>query len=307
MKKVLITLALVALLVLYPAAPLLAAEEGGGSAGTGGEVENMAPVIEEASLVVQIVDGEGIAWGWSASGAPNPGDRTMPYILKGENLHFELEVTDANGEADLTAMLVKMNLTTDIFFTGTLVSTTIDPDAGISKGLSSGDLVIDDSIAPGKYDITIDVSDAGGATDACDPVIYEPGVDIMRPEVSLVISTSTINFQRSNPGDTGMMANENPIHLTPQAVIGTEHIPVVFDLGHSGSDMVNGENFIPVTSIVWSTTPEISDNSMSKTKLTIASGVAEGTIVDVYYWLNVPMPQAEGSYSGSIDFYFVAD
>jgi hypothetical protein len=110
-----------------------------------------------------------------------------------------------------------------------------------------------------------------------------------------------------HPPNSPMMANENPIHLTPQAVIGTEHIPVVFDLGHSGSDMVNGENFIPVTSIVWSTTPEISDNSMSKTKLTIASGVAEGTIVDVYYWLNVPMPQAEGSYSGSIDFYFVAD
>jgi hypothetical protein len=58
---------------------------------------------------------------------------------------------------------------------------------------------------------------------------------------------------------------------------------------------------------VWSTTPQITSNSLSVGNQIIASGVTEGTVIDVYYWLNVPMPQAEGSYSGTIDFHFIAD
>jgi hypothetical protein len=307
MNKALLTLLLAILLALWPVTPLLASEEGsGGSIGSGTGIENVAPVIEEGSLIVRIIDNEGTAWGWSAGG-PNTGDRAIPYILNGEQLHFELEVTDANGEADLTAMLVKMNLGPDISFNGNFVSTTIDQDNGISKGSYSGDLTADDNMATGKYDITIDVTDPAGATDAYDPAIYEPNADILRPAVSLEVSSPAVLFPQSNPGDLGIAANDSPVRLTPQAVIGTEHIPVVFSISHSGTDMVNGGNVLPVGSIVWSTTSQVTGNGLSSASQIIASAVQEDTTVEVYYWLNVPFPQAAGSYNGTIDFYYIAD
>ncbi len=294
MNKVLVTLLLVLFLAVSPAGPLRADD-------------NAAPVIEEGSLIVQIIDGEGTAFGWSANGDPNPGDRALPYILNGEVLHFELDVSDANGEADLIAMQVRMNVGPGAYFSGILVSTTIDPDAGIFKGHYSGFATADASIPSGKADISIDVIDSANATDAYDPLIYQPGADILKPEVSLVESRPAVIFPQSDPGDLGTAANENPMLLTPQAVIGEEHIPVVFSISHAGTDMVNGEYVIPVSSIVWSTTPEITGNALSTAEQTIASEVAEGTVIEVYYWLNVPALQTAGNYSGSIDFHFMAD
>jgi hypothetical protein len=146
-----------------------------------------------------------------------------------------------------------------------------------------------------------------GATVTYDSYMYEPGADILKPEVSLIINSPSVIFPESYAGDTGVTANENPIQLIPQAVVGMEHVPVVFELSHSGTNMVNGGNIIPVGSIVWSTTPQITSNSLSVGNQIIASGVTEGTVIDVYYWLNVPMPQTEGNYSGTIDFHFIAD
>jgi len=294
MNKVLATLLLVLSLMLFQAGPILAED-------------NAAPVIEESSLIVQIIDGEGTAFGWSANGDPNPGDRALPYILNGEQLHFELDVTDANGEADLTGMQVRMNLGPGVFFIGSLTAMTIDPDAGISKGHYSGYATADASIPAGKADLTIDVIDPANGTDAYNPIIYQPAADILKPEVSLEVSRPAVIFPQSNPGDLGIAANENPMRLTPQAVIGEEHIPVVFSISHYGSDMINGEYIIPVGSILWSTTPEAAGNSLSTADQTIASGAAEGTVIEVYYRLNVPEPQAEGTYSGSIDFHYTAD
>jgi hypothetical protein len=303
MKKVLLTLLLASLLALLPVTPLLAAEEGsGGSAGSGTGVENVAPVIEEGSLIVQIVDSEGVAWGWSAGGGHDSGDRTVPYILKGEQLHIELEVSDGNGETDLAAMQVNMNLGPDITFTGSLVSV-IDPDTGSY----SGNLTVDDSVATGKYDITIDVADPASDIDTYDPSIYETGVDILKPEISLEVSSTSVTFPECSPGDLGIVSNDNPISLTPLAVIGDEHIPVVFSVLHAGIDMVNGVDVIPASAIVWSTTDNITDNSLSSEKQTIASDVPEGTTIEVYYWLNVPYPLATGDYNGTIDFYYIAD
>ena len=306
MKKVLATSVLVIFLALCPVTPLLAGEEVTGGVESGGTVENVAPIIEEGSLVVQIVDNEGTAWGWSASGNIT-GNRTAPYILKGEQLSFMLDVTDANGEADLTAMQVRMNLSANTSFTGALVATTIDPDLGISKGSYSGNLTIDESIATGKYDITIDVTDPAGATDTYDPAIYQPNADILKPELSLTISSTSVLFPRSNPGDQGVPSNDNPVHLTPQAVIGEEHIPVVFSVWHSGVDMVNGDNIIPASSIVWSPTDNITSNSLDTLSQLIASGVPEGTTIDVYYWLNVPSSLAAGDYRGWINFRIIGD
>jgi len=307
MNKIAWVLLAVMFLALFPASPLQAAEEGEGGVGIGTEVDNVAPVIEEGSLIVQIIDGEGTAFGWSANGDPNTGDRVLPYILNGELLHFELEVTDANGEADLTAMQVRMNLGPGVIITGSLTSTTIDPEAGISKGRYSGSFNLDESVVTGKYDITIDVNDPALATDTYDPTIYQPGADILKPELSLEVSRTDVLFPQCNPGDLGIASNDNPVSLTLQAVIGTEHIPVVFSLWHSGVDMVNGDNVIRASSIVWSTTPEITDNSLDTLRQPIASEVQEGTTIDVYYWLNVPSPLAEGDYNGRINFSFIAD
>jgi hypothetical protein len=296
MNKVILTLSLVLFLILFQASPLLA-----------DEVENVAPVIEEDSLIVQIIDSEGIAWGWSADGSPNPGDRAAPYILNGEQLYFEVEVSDANGQADLTGMVVNIVLLPALYFTGDLESTTIDPDTGIYRGRYTGYAIADETIPMGKADIVIEAMDPAGATDSYDPYMYEPGADILKPEVSLIINSPSVIFPQSYAGDTGVTANENPIQLIPQAVVGMEHVPVVFELSHSGTNMVNGGNIIPVGSIVWSTTPQITSNSLSVGNQIIASGVTEGTVIDVYYWLNVPMPQTEGNYSGTIDFHFIAD
>jgi hypothetical protein len=295
MNKVLLTLLLVLFLTLLPAGPLRADD-------------NAAPIIEESSLIVQIIDDEGTAFGWTANdGDPNPGDRPLPYILNGEQLYFEIEVTDANGEADLTAMQVRLNLGPGVFFTGSLTGMTIDADAGIYKGRYSGCAMADASIPAGKADITFDVIDSANATDAYDPLIYQPGTDILKPEVSLEVSQPSVTFPQSNAGDLGIAANENPILLTPRAVIGEEHIPVVFSISHYGTDMINGEYLIPVGSIEWSTTPEGTGNSLSTADQTIASGVAEGTVIEVYYRLNVPEPQTDGDYSGTIDYHFIAD
>jgi hypothetical protein len=299
MNRVLLTLLLVLFLVLFPTSPLVAADEG--------EAENVAPVIEESSFIMQIINTDGIAWEWSADGTPNPGDRTVPYILDGEQLHIEVEVTDANGEVDLAGMEVYILLVPGAYFTATLASITIDPDTGMSRGLYIGEATAEETIPSGKADIEIEVYDLAGAGDIYDPVIYEPEADILKPDLSLEISAPSVIFPQSIPGDLGITANSNPIQLTPQAVIGTEHIPVVFSLSHYGTDMVCGENVIPVSSIVWSTTPEITDNSLSGESQIIASDVPEGTVINVYYWLNVPTPQADGTYNGLIDFQFIAD
>lgn len=308
MKKTAWILLVAMLLALYPVTPLLASEEGsGGYIGSGASIDNVAPVIEEGSLVVQIVDDEGVAWGWSASGGPDAGGRAAPYILKGEQLNIQVEVTDANGEADLTGMQVKMNLAPDISFNGTLVATTIDQENGISKGLYSGNLTADDNMATGKYDITIDVTDPAGATDTYDPAIYEPNADILRPALSLEVGVPSVLFPGCRPGDMGIMAYDIPVHLTPQAVIGDEHIPVVFTILQSGTDMADGAKVLQVGSIVWSTTSQIFDNRLTTGQQTIASGVQEGTTVEVYYWLNVPLIQDDGNYSGMIDYQYIAD
>jgi hypothetical protein len=309
MKKTCLAMLLTLLLVLLPVVPALAAEDGsGGSVGSGGTVANVAPVIEQGSLIVQIVDNEGVAWGWSAAAGKDSGDRTMPYILGGEQLHIELEVSDANGADDLNAMQVIMHLGPDIFCTGSLVTLTIDPDAGISKGTYSGNIVADDTMLTGKYDITIDATDPASATDTYDPIVYEPGADILRPALSLVVDKSNVLFPESQPGDQGVASPDNPVSLTPVAVIGDEHIPVVFSLSHSGVDMVNGDNVIPASAIVWSLTDSVGSDALSSDyKVTIASGVAEGATVQVYYWLNVPTPLATGDYSGQINYFFTAD
>jgi hypothetical protein len=297
MKKLLITLMLVLLLVLFPASPL-AADDGAG---------NVAPVIDESSLTVKIINSEGIAWGWSADGSADPGDRSVPYILNGEKLRIEVEVTDTNGAADLAGMEVYMLLVPGLYFTGTLAGMTIDPDAGIYRGHYVGVATADENIPAGKADIAIEVYDPAGAGDTYDPFIYEPGADILKPEVSLEISTPSVIFPPCDAGDLGIVANQNPVRLTPRAVIGTEHIPVVFSLSHCGTDMVCGEGIIPVGSIVWSTTPQITSNSLNGNYQTIASGVPEGKVINIYYWLNVPNQQAIGKYHGTIDFHFTAD
>jgi hypothetical protein len=288
---------LMALLVaLLPVMPALADEP-----------ENVAPVIEEDSLVFQIVNDGGIAWGWSADGSPNPGYRTLPYILNGERLYFQLEVSDANGEADLNGMMVYLDLAPGLYFIGSLVSTTIDADAGIYRGLYSGEAVADERIPAGKADLTIEVIDPAGADDFFNPMLYEPNADILKPDISLIENAPSVIFPESGPGDTGIVATGNPVLLTPQAVIGEEHIPVVFTILHSGTDMVSGNDTIPVGSIVWGITDNITDDSLSGDEQIIASDVAEGTAVEVYYWLNVPSSQPDGDYSGRIDYDYIAD
>jgi hypothetical protein len=54
-------------------------------------------------------------------------------------------------------------------------------------------------------------------------------------------------------------------------------------------------------------TDNITSNSLDTLRLTIVSGVQEGTTIAVYYWLNVPSPLATGDYSGRINFTFIGD
>src|SRR3972149_5972407 len=142
------------------------------------------------------------------------------------------------------------------------------------------------------------------ATDAYDPSIYEPAVDILKPTLSLEVGRTTVLFPESRPGTLGIASTDNPVSLRPLAVIGDEHIPVVFSLSHSGGDMVNGDNVILASAIVWSLTDQITDNSLDTLSQAITSGVQEGTTIEVFYWLNVPSPLATGDYAGRINFFF---
>lgn len=277
----------------------------------GGGGDNIPPVIEESSLLVQLID-DGVAWEWQDGSTS--GNRAAPYIFDDETLHLELEVSDANGIDDLNAMEVKVTLgSTDstIEFLCNLEFTTIDPENEISKGHYRGDLLIDSSIAQGKYDIAITATDPGAEQDAYDPQIYQDTVDIlMKPALTLEIDKPSISFPSGGPGDVDLAANENPIGLRLQALIDDEHVPVVFSLSHFGTDMTStsDDSTIPVDSITWSLGDQPGEATALGTELqTFADPLDEGESVLVYYWLNIPLPQATGDYQGQIEFDYVAD
>jgi len=290
--------------------PVLATSpEVGDGLDSGTGVENVTPVIEEGSLLVQIVDDDGTAWQWQDGG--NSGDRAAPYIFDGEKLRLELDVSDANGTDDLSGMQVKVALDSAAQFLCNLESTTIDPANEISKGHYSGDLPIDGGIAQGMYDIAVTVTDAQGASDYYNPTIYQDTVDIlMKPTLTLEKTKSSVTFPSCKPGAQDVAASENPIGLRPQAVIGSEHVPVVFSILQLGTDMksTSGEDAIPVGSITWSLNTEPAGATVvSAERQVVANLVKEGETIQVYYWLNAPLPQASGTYTGKIEYKITAD
>jgi hypothetical protein len=264
------------------------------------------PIIVWSSLLVQIVNDYGTTWGWQ--GGNQSGYRAAPYAFEEETIHFEVEVMDKNGLADLEGMEVKVTLSPGLELLCDLDWTILSPLVPTSKGHYSGDLAIDASIAQGKYDIAVTATDPSGATAHYDPAIYQGTADIlMKPTLSLNITGSAVVFPDTVPGRR-VPANENPISLQPQAVIGTEHIPVLFSLLQSGTDMVSLYSLIPVDDIIWSldSTPSGPPIPLSSIPQMITSGVTEGQTINIYYWLDVPEPQREGTYHGSIDYDFIA-
>ncbi|HEY41282.1 MAG TPA: hypothetical protein G4O18_05425 [Dehalococcoidia bacterium] len=277
---------------------------------------NDPPIIRWSSLLVQIINDNGIAWEWQ--GGNQSGYRAAPYVLEEETIHFELDVYDANGLIDLEGMEVKITLSPGLELLCGLEFIALFPNVPLSYGHYSGDLVADSSVAQGKYDITITATDQGAGhicpihpagTAFYDPAIYQGTADIlMKPTLSLEISGSTVVFPETTAGSRRVPANENPIGLQPLALIGTEHVPVLFSLLQSGTDMVSLYSVIPVDDIIWSldSSPGGPPTALSSTLQTITSGVNEGQTINIYYWLNVPKPQRDGTYHGSIDYDFIA-
>lgn len=301
---------IVSLLALVLATPAYASyQAGGGTADSSSQVNNLPPVIDKNSLLVQIVDEGGVAWQWQ--NGTKSGDRAAPYIFEGEKVNVELDISDANGKTDLDSMNVKVSMGPDVIFRCSCVSTIIDPANMVSKGHYRGTLTIDGNVAQGKYNIAISATDAGGASDAYDPKIYQDTVDILvKPKLTLEMSSSSIAFPSADPGQLNVVASQNPIVLKPQAVIGDEHIPVVFSLLQTSMAMqsVSGDNTIPITKTTWSLSNQPAGaTALSGSQQTIASSVKEGDTVQVYYWLNLPFGQAAGQYKGKIDFSIIGD
>jgi hypothetical protein len=268
---------------------------------------NEPPIIVWSSLIVQIMNDNGTAWRWQ--GGNKSGYRPAPYAFEEETIHFEVDVLDRNGLADLEGMEVKVTLTPGLELLCDLDWTILSPLVPISKGHYSGDLAIDASITQGKYDVAVTATDPSGATAYYDPAIYQGTADIlMKPTLSLNITGSTVVFPNTIAGGMRVPANENPIGLQPLAVIGTEHVPVLFSLLQSGTDMVSIYSLIPAHGIIWSlnSTPTGPLTALSNAPQVIISGVNEGQTINIYYWLNVPRPQREGTYHGSIDYDFIA-
>jgi hypothetical protein len=310
MKKTLLTLLLVLFLMLIPVTSVQASSPiAGGEVNNDIQVENTPPVIEKGSLLVQIIDEAGVAWQWL--GGSKSGGRAAPYIFEKEKIHIQLDVSDNNGIQDFNGMNVEVALGPSVGFVCSLESTTIDTAKKISKGHYSGDLTIDSSIDQGKYDMQVTATDPQSAADSYDPQIYQSTADIlMKPTASLQITKPSVIFGIAGPGGQ-VAATEMPIGLRPEAVIGDEHIPVVFSLLHVGTDMKNtsNNNTIAASKIIWSLTNQSSGAKplVASSNQTIATLVKEGQLIEVYYWLNVPFPQGSGTYNGKIDYVIIAD
>jgi hypothetical protein len=310
MKKTLLTLLLVLFLMLIPVTSVQAAQEvPGGSADSGTQITNTAPVIEKSSLLVQIIDEAGVAWQWL--GGSKSGGRAAPYIFEKEKIRVQLDVSDNNSITDFQGMSVKVALGPSIEIVCSLESTTIDTVKKISKGHYSGNLTIDSSLEQGKYDIIVTAADPQSAADSYDPQMYQDTSDIlMKPTVSLQITKPSVTFGVADPGGQ-MAATEMPMGLRPEAVIGSDHIPVVFSLLHVGTDMKNStsNDTIPASKIIWSLSnqPGGAKPLVAGSNQTIATLVKEGQLIEVYYWLNVPFSQGWGTYNGKIDYKMIAD
>ncbi len=308
MRK-LIALLLVASLVALSATSALAGSELESEGLTmQGAVGNCVPEIDEGSLWIQILDGSDIAWEWE--GIPTAGWRAVPYLFEGEKLGVEVEVSDLNGADDLTNMIVTVTLGAGVEFPLELASTTIDPEVGISKGHYSGELVVDGSIASGKYDLQLNATDPQGANDSHDPDIYQNPADLLlKPFIGLRVDKPSIFFPNITPGQGNISAVENPVRITPEATIEDEHIPVVFDLMLKGTDMesTSSSDVIPLGNIGWgsSATPE-SSIPMAGDYQVVATDIVEGTEAEIYYWLDAPVPLAFGIYEGEINYKVLA-
>ena len=269
-------------------------------------VENLPPEIDEGSLLVQIIDGADVAWEWKAGAVS--GERPVPYIFEGEELHIGVDVSDPNGSADLTSMIVTAMLVPGMEFPCVPISTTIDSEGEISKAHYSANVIMSDaSLAQGKYDLQITVTDPVGNSDSFNPNIYQDPEDMLvNPAVCIKLTESVISFASIQPGKLNIPAEQNPIGLLPEAMIGDEHIPVRFALGHSGADLENipGGDSIPISSVTWALHDGAGgDTPMSGDSQTIDDYVEEGDTVEVYYWLNAPFPLASGAYTGKISYH----
>jgi len=271
------------------------------------KISNAPPAIDEASLQIQIKNADGPAWAWK--NGTKSGYRAAPYVLNGDKIRMEVDVSDADGEAEMAGMNVKAILGPTLEFQATLQFKVFDPVNGITRGHYSADMPIGAGIAQGKYDLVITATDPHGAAATYNPVIYQATVDIlMKPTVTLGITGSSLTFLANDPGKRVFVPSGNPVGLRPQAVIGTDHIPVVFTVSQVGTDMTSSTGgALSASSIAWAFDGQTSEpTALSATQQTIAGSVKEGQTVDVYYWLNLPVARAQGTYRGKISYAIVA-
>jgi hypothetical protein len=296
-KKRMLNLALVMAMVgllAYAAAAVAASPPTGGQVTAGGVVNNVAPVIDSSSCLIQLSDGKGTNWQWKKG--VQTGTRPAPYIFEGEKLHIEMGVSDPNGASDLKTMSVKVNLGPAINFYCPVVGSPVSSNVTAHY---SGDLLIDAKMAQGKYPLIVSATDPDGLSSSFDPSLFV----WLKPTLSLEIGKPTLTFASAKPGDQNIAAVENPLSLTPLAMIGSEHVPVIFSLSQQGVDMTSTSGSLTTNNILWSLTgqPNAAAPATAASQ-GLASGITEGSTTKVYYWLNIPSPQASGKYTGQISY-----
>jgi hypothetical protein len=264
------------------------------------------PVINEPSNRIDIFNSTGMAWGWQ-NDIPSPLDyRPAPYMLVGDRLHVELDVADAGN--DLKNMTVQVNIGPAVSFLCPWVG-----DLGLVNEIPTahyaGDWLVDNATIQGIFDFSVTATDHGGLSDSYNPELYKGGDVLVKPDMTVVVNPPNIAFPTTQPGTSVLSGKGNPYNVTGEALINGTHVPVLFTILHSSTDMISSNGTIPGNCISWS----LSNNSAGAAALQTApltpltpNEVPEGASIPVYYWLNVPAGQATGQYSGKINYDFIA-
>ena len=215
----------------------------------------------------------------------------MTDVCTGEPVEFAIDVSDANGAADVSSVTVV--LSDDGVISGDDVSIQLDSSGTVNATTSTFGKVWTAGVETGLKNILIAVSDSANLT--ADNNGVNVGTIELNPMIGFEVkdgtgsALTTVSFPESAPGAQNQPANQNAIEINN---IGGTAINVYIH----GTDMSNGNETIAISNM------NVDGIPMSTTPLLIAEGIGASASSYHNITMNYPAVIPAGTYQGSVLF-----
>ena len=247
---------------------------GGAESGYGSEcgISNIAPLIDGSSFFLS---------------------NTM--VCTGESVEFAVDVSDANGAADVS--LVMLVLSDDGNISDDDISIQLERTGTVNATTSTFGKVWTVEGETGLKNILITAKDSANLV--ADNNGVKVGTIEFNPMIGFEVKNgkggalTTISFPKSPPGTLNLSSNQNAIQISN---IGG----IAIDVYIHGTDMTNGNETIPISNM------RVDGMSMSTTPQLIADGVEPDTSSSHNIYVDYPAVIPAGTYQGTVVFEITA-